>query len=120
MAQIRAAARKLDNGNTATFSALREAHRLADRQIASNPGALISVVVLMTDGETNRGIKFGEFSAFDRKLPQATQTVPTFAVKVGPADAKAFGQLSGRTGGRMFTATVARLTKPFREIRACQ
>ena len=63
--QIRAAARKLDtdNGNTATFSALREAYRLADQQIASNPGALTS-----TDGETNRGIKFGELSAFYRKL----------------------------------------------------
>jgi hypothetical protein len=52
-----------DNGNTATFSALREAYRLADQQIASNPGALTS-----TDGETNRGIKFGEFSALYRKL----------------------------------------------------
>lgn len=121
LAQIRAAARKLDtdNGNTATFSALREAYRLADRQIASNPGALTSVV-LMTDGETNRGIKFGEFSAFYRKLPQVTQTVPTFAVKVGPADAKTLGQVAGRTGGRVFTATGVRLTKPFREIRAYQ
>jgi hypothetical protein len=74
----------------------------------------------MTDGETNRGIKFGEFRAFYRKLPQTTQTVPTFAVKVGPADAKALGQLAGRTGGRVFTATGTRLTKPFREIRAYQ
>ena len=93
LAQIRAAARRLDtdNGNTATYSALREAYRLADRQIASNPGALTSVV-LMTDGETNRGIKSAEFSAFYRQLPQATQTVPTFAVKVGPADAETLGQ----------------------------
>jgi hypothetical protein len=53
-------------------------------------------------------------------FPQATQTVPTFAVKVGPADAKALGQLAGRTSGRVFAATGARLTKPFREIRAYQ
>jgi Ca-activated chloride channel homolog len=121
LARIRVAARQLesDNGNTATYSALREAYRVADRQVASNPGALTSVV-LMTDGETNRGITSGQFSAFYRKLPQAAQTVPTFAVKVGPADAKALGHLAGRTGGRVFTATGTRLAKPFREIRAYQ
>ena len=41
LAQIRAAARKLDtdNGNTATFSALREAYRLADQPDRLEPGS---------------------------------------------------------------------------------
>ena len=57
LARIRPAVRRPRRraGNTATYSALREAYRVADRQIRDNPDALTSIV-LMTDGEQNRGI----------------------------------------------------------------
>jgi hypothetical protein len=47
-----------------------------------------------TDGETNRGIKFGVQRVLPQAFPQATQTAATFAVKVGPADAKALGRVA--------------------------
>ena len=57
LARIRSAVGRLDAdaGNTATYTALREAYRVADRQIRDNPDALTSIV-LMTDGEQNVGI----------------------------------------------------------------
>ena len=120
-ARIRQAARDLDatNGNTATYSALRSAYELAARQTAAKPGALTSIV-LMTDGETNRGIKAAEFRSFYRGLPRQVRAVPTFTVKLGSANAKALGGIADLTGGKLFTVKGTRLTGAFKEIRAYQ
>jgi Ca-activated chloride channel family protein len=121
LSRIRRAATDLetDNGNTATYSALREAYRLADRQVLANPGAMTSIV-LMTDGETNRGISAAEFRAFYRRLPVTTRSVPTFTVKFGPVDAAPLARIAALTGGKQFIAKGPRLVGAFREIRAYQ
>ena len=94
LARIRRAAAGLDaQGNTATYSALREAYRLANRQVRANPGALTSIV-LMTDGETNRGISPAAFRSFYRRLPATTRSVPTFTVKFGPVDAAPLARIA--------------------------
>ena len=120
-ARIRRAAGRLDatNGNTATYSALRAAYQLAARQAAAKPGAL-TTIVLMTDGETNRGIKAAEFRSFYRALPRQVRTVPTFTVKLGSANAKALRGVADLTGGKLFTVKGTRLTGAFKEIRAYQ
>ena len=46
----------------------------------SNPGALTSIV-LMTDGEQNKGIDEADFRRFYRKQSAQTRAVPTFTVK---------------------------------------
>jgi hypothetical protein len=43
---------------------------------SGGPGALTSIV-LMTDGQTNRGISGAEFRSFYRQLPRETRSVPT-------------------------------------------
>jgi Ca-activated chloride channel family protein len=121
LARIRRAAAglKAEPNNTATYSALRAAYRLADREVRAHPGALTSIV-LMTDGETNRGINGAEFRSFYRKLPHQTRSVPTFTVKFGTADAGALGGIARLTGGKLFSVKGTRLVTAFRQIRAYQ
>ena len=121
LAKIRGAAGKLDSvpENTATYTALREAYKLADRQVKSNPGALTSIV-LMTDGEQNVGISEADFRKFYTGLRAETRAVPTFTVKFGPADAAALNRIARFTGGRLFEVEDMRLVTAFRQIRAYQ
>ena len=120
LADIRAAVRDLEpGGNTATYTALRAAYRLAARQVVDHPGSL-TTIVLLTDGETNRGIRAAEFRAFYRDLPRGARTVPTFVVKFGDADPNALSALAKLTGGRLFDTENRGLTSTFKEIRGYQ
>jgi Ca-activated chloride channel homolog len=121
LAKIRRAAAGLDAEprNTATYSALRAAYRLADRRVRDQPGALTSIV-LMTDGETNRGLSAGQFRSFYRQLPRETRAVPTFTVKFGSADPEALDDIARLTGGKLFSVEGTRLVTAFRQIRAYQ
>ena len=119
LARIRSVVSRLDAeaGNTATYTALREAYKVADRQIRANPDALTSIV-LMTDGEQNVGISEAEFRRFHRRLRTEAKAVPTFTVKFGPADADALDRIARLTGGRLFEVGDTRLVTAFRQIRA--
>ena len=118
LAQIRSAASGLDvEGNTATYTALREAYRLADRQVRNNPDALTSIV-LMTDGEQNEGISETQFRRFYIEQRTAVRAVPTFTVKFGPADADELSRIARLTGGKLFEVEDTRLVTAFRQIRA--
>jgi Ca-activated chloride channel family protein len=120
LADIRGAARDLEpGGNTATYSALRAAYKLAAKQTAARPGA-ITTIVLMTDGETNRGSSVAQFRRYYRDLRPAARAVPTFTVKFGPADPTALTAVSELTGGKLFVVRGNRLTGAFKEIRAYQ
>jgi len=120
LSDIRSAARDLQpGGNTATYSALKSAYRLAAKQTADRSGAL-STIVLMTDGETNRGIKAGQFRAYYRDLPRPVRAVPTFTVKFGSADPKALGSVADLTGGKLIEAKNDHLADAFKEIRGYQ
>ena len=120
LADIRGAARDLEpSGYTATYSALRAAYRLAAKQTAARPGAL-TTIVLMTDGETNRGATARQFRSYYRDLPPAARAVPTFTVKFGPADPRALSAVSELTGGKLFVVRGNRLAGAFKEIRAYQ
>jgi Ca-activated chloride channel family protein len=120
-ARIRTAAGKLetDAGNTATYSALREAYRLADRQVRENPDAITSIV-LMTDGEQNRGIEAGAFREFYRDLRSQTRAVPTFPVQFGDAPRGELNGIAKLTGGKLFAAKDTSLVNAFRTIRGYQ
>lgn len=120
LGDIRSAAGDLQpGGNTATYSALKAAYRLAAKQTAERPGAL-TTIVLMTDGETNRGIKATQFRTYYRDLPRPVRAVPTFTVKFGSADPKALGAVADLTGGKLIEAKNDHLADAFKEIRGYQ
>ena len=120
LADIRGATRDLEPGGyTATYSALQAAYRLAAKQTAARPGAL-TTIVLMTDGETNRGTTAGRFRSYYRGLPPAARAVPTFTVKFGSADPTALTAVSELTGGKLFVVRGNGLAGAFKEIRAYQ
>ena len=120
-ARIRTAAGRLETnrGNTATYSALREAYRLADKQVRDNPDAITSIV-LMTDGEQNRGIDVGPFRDFYRDLRGPVRAVPTFLVQFGDASRSELNGIAKLTNGRLFSAEDTSLVDAFRTIRAYQ
>ena len=120
LAEIRSAVGDLEvGGYTATYSGLEAAYRLAAKQTAARPGAL-TTIVLMTDGETNRGPTTPEFRTYYRGLPRAARAVPTFTVKFGSADASVLSTVSELTGGKLFVVQGDNLTAAFKEIRGYQ
>jgi Ca-activated chloride channel homolog len=115
LADIRDAVRDLQpGGNTATYSALKAAYRLAVKQTAARPGAALTTIVVMTDGETNLGITAAQFRATYRSLPRAARAVPTFTVKFGSADAKSLDAVARLTGGKLIEAENNRLARAFK------
>lgn len=120
-ARIRTAAGRLETaqGNTATYSALREAYRLADRQVRDNPDAITSIV-LMTDGEQNRGIEVGPFQEFYRDLRGPVRAVPTFLVQFGDASRGELNGIAKLTKGKLFATEDTSLVDAFRTIRGYQ
>jgi Ca-activated chloride channel homolog len=106
-------------GNTATYSALRSAYRLAAKQTADRSGAL-TTIVLMTDGETNGGITAGQFRAYYRDLPRPVRAVPTFTVKFGTADPRHWAQPPTSPVASSSRPRTIHLADAFKEIRGYQ
>ncbi|MFF8675766.1 VWA domain-containing protein [Streptomyces sp. NPDC015242] len=114
-----AVARSGQGGATALWSALDHGYRIAARALADDPGRSVSVV-LMTDGESNAGLSYEEFVRRHRALPAAVRdTVPTYPVHVGEADAGDLRRVAAGTGGRMVRAAGSSLSEAFKEIRGC-
>nr|WP_307874402.1 substrate-binding domain-containing protein [Frankia nepalensis] len=108
-------------GNTAIYTALDEAYDQAAAAVTADPTALVSIV-LMTDGENNRGLSAEDFTTRLGGRPPAVRAVRTFAVLFGEADRAALTAIATSTGGELFDATApgGSLSDVFREIRGYQ
>lgn len=102
-------------GTTGLYSALAKAYD----EIAADGSAIPSIVV-MSDGETNRGMDFDEFRSFFGDLPPEKQRVPVFVIMYGEADVQELRQLVSMTGGAEFNALDGSLNLAFKEIRGYQ
>jgi Ca-activated chloride channel family protein len=105
----------MPRGGTAIFSALDAAEQLAAEERRSDPDRFVSIV-LLTDGENNRGLTFDEFR--DRYAGRAP--APIFPIVFGEANQSQMQALASLTGGREFDGRRARLAQVFREIRGYQ
>jgi Ca-activated chloride channel family protein len=121
LAAIRAYVDGLQTGGaTAIFSATMRAYqRAADDARTLDRGAFTSVV-LMTDGENNRGISSGDFLGWLAGMPDQTRAVKTFAIRFGEASPAELRRIASGTGGAMFDATQESLAQAFKEIRGYQ
>ncbi|MFF5184813.1 substrate-binding domain-containing protein [Streptomyces sp. NPDC000345] len=103
---------------TAVWSALDRGYRIAADAVRAAPERPVAIV-LMTDGENNAGLTYGEFLRRHAQLGSAADAVPTFAVQFGEADAEALRKAATATGGRMVDAGLSSLSDAFKEIRGC-
>ncbi|MFF3331147.1 substrate-binding domain-containing protein [Streptomyces sp. NPDC002888] len=103
---------------TAVWSALDRGYRIATAAVREEPERPVAVV-LMTDGENNAGMAYGEFLRRHRALGAEADAVPTFPVHFGEADATALKRAAQATGGRVVDAELSSLADAFKEIRGC-
>jgi Ca-activated chloride channel family protein len=106
-------------GGTAIFTAAQTAYVQAAGRRLKVPDRYYSVV-LLTDGESNRGINAQAFEDWYRKLPDAEKGIRIFAIQFGEAQAQQLEGLARLTGGRVFNATKTPLSHVFKEIRGYQ
>ncbi|MEU6554875.1 VWA domain-containing protein [Streptomyces sp. NPDC046915] len=104
--------------DTAVWSALDRGYRISAAALRQDPGRPVSIV-LMTDGENNAGLAYGEFLRHYRRLGTGAASVPTFPVQFGEADAAELKRVAAATGGRMVDANLSSLADAFKEIRGC-
>lgn len=106
-------------GATAIFSATQRAYQRAADDAVADRGAITSVV-LMTDGENNRGISSSEFLSWLGGLPEQARSVKTFAIRFGEASPEELQRIAAATSGAVFDAERESLAQAFKEIRGYQ
>jgi Ca-activated chloride channel family protein len=104
---------------TAVFSAMRRAYRRAAADAGADKGSFTSIV-LMTDGENNRGISVDDFLGSLRSVPEPARSTKTFAIQFGEADPDELRRIVQTTAGAMFDANRGSLAAAFKEIRGYQ
>jgi len=102
-------------GGTAIFSALDAAQQLAAEERKAFPDRFISIV-LLTDGENNRGLSLDDF----RRRHDGRAAAPVFPIVFGEANQDDMRALAAMTGGREFDGRKVQLAQVFREIRGYQ
>jgi Ca-activated chloride channel homolog len=106
-------------GGTAIFSAVQVAYQQAVARRVLDKDRFYSVV-LLTDGENNKGLSAQEFEVWYASLPEADKGVRIFAIQFGEARADQLDALARVSGGRVFNATKTPLAQVFKEIRGYQ
>lgn len=107
------------DGSTAIYTALEAALDEVVRDQASDAGRY-ATIVLMTDGENNRGDDFDHFAEKWRALPQYARHVHIFPIFIGEASPAELQRIADLTGGRAFDARHETLSEIFKEIRGYQ
>jgi Ca-activated chloride channel homolog len=110
------------DGGTAIYDSLTAAFDIVARQAAHDPGRITSIVV-MSDGESDRGQSLTSFGAWYGRRPAALRRIPVFPVLFGESTAERMDQmnrLAALTGGRTFDARLRSLPSVFADIRAYQ
>ncbi|MBS1910661.1 MAG: VWA domain-containing protein [Bacteroidetes bacterium] len=101
---------------TAIYSALSAANDLALREAAADTGRFVSIV-LLTDGESNTGISFGDYASAVSASPQHVRVFP---ILFGESSVDQMQAVADLTGGRVFDARTTSLAVVFKEIRGYQ
>lgn len=107
------------DGSTAIFDSLVQAYTEALTRRHTDPGRFYSIV-LMTDGENNRGRDWNDFKDWYDRLAAEDKNVRIFCVVFGEADPKELQRISDLTGGRTFDGRKSNLRAVFKEIRGYQ
>jgi Ca-activated chloride channel family protein len=77
-------------------------------------------VVLMTDGENNRGFSPSEFRDWYLSQGESVRGIRVFPILFGEGSPKELNELADMTGGRLFDSRSKTLAAVFKEIRGYQ
>lgn len=103
------------DATTAIWSTVDHAYDLVAAITAADARRPVSIV-LLTDGLSNTGLTADDFLASHRARGSS---VPTFAIRVGEANAAELTRVATATGGQMVDAGADALPAAFKEIRGC-
>jgi Ca-activated chloride channel family protein len=107
-------------GGTAIYSALRQAILdLADERTHSTEKRYYTIL-LMTDGENNRGLSPGQFRAWYDAQGDRVRGIRVFPILFGEGSQKDLTDIAELTGGRLFDSKARSLAAVFKEIRGYQ
>lgn len=106
-------------GETALYDALIEAYRTVDR-LSTQDTDRITTIVLLTDGEWNKGSAPEAFAAFRQSLRPDVSAVPVFPIRYGDNSNAAMDQIATLTGGQVFDGRALPLSTLFPLIRGSQ
>jgi Ca-activated chloride channel family protein len=107
-------------GATAIYSSVQQALLELSRERSSAREKHYYTVVLMTDGENNRGLNKAQFAQWYSSAGEAVRGIPVFPILFGEGNAKDLGELADLTGGRLFDSRSSALAAAFKEIRGYQ
>src|SRR5215831_406652 len=107
-------------GSTAIYSSVQQALVELSQERSRAQDKRYYTVVLMTDGENNRGLSKPEFVRWYRSQGETVRGIPVFPILFGEGSARDLGELADLTGGRLFDSRSNALTAVFKEIRGYQ
>jgi Ca-activated chloride channel family protein len=107
-------------GSTAIYSSVQRALVELGQQRSLGKEKRYYTVVLMTDGENNRGLTQPQFVAWYRSQGESVRGIPVFPILFGEGSATELGELADLTGGRLFDSRSSTLAAVFKEIRGYQ
>jgi Ca-activated chloride channel family protein len=107
-------------GGTAIYSSVRQALIELDQERAAEKEKRYYTVVLMTDGESNRGLTPAQFKEWYTGQGESLRGIRVFPILFGEASPKGLQELAEMTGGRVFDSRSKALATVFKEIRGYQ
>jgi Ca-activated chloride channel family protein len=105
---------------TAIYSSIQQALIELGRERSQAKEKRYYTVVLMTDGENNRGLTHSDFNDWYKSQGDAVRSIPVFPILFGEGNATELKELADLTGGRMFDSRSVALPVVFKEIRGYQ
>jgi Ca-activated chloride channel homolog len=108
------------SGGTAIYSSVRQALVELNTERTENKEKRYYSVVLMTDGESNRGMTEKQFRQWYAAQDHSLRGIRVFAILFGEASADELQDLAAMTGGRVFDSRSKSLSAAFKDIRGYQ
>ena len=108
------------NGDTAIYSSIRQALLELAKERSHETEKRYYTVVLMTDGENNRGLTQAQFKQWYWSQGDAVRGIPVFPILFGEGNPQELRELADITGGRLFDSRSNNLAAVFKEIRGYQ
>ena len=107
-------------GHTAIYSSVQQAvTELAEERTGAQEKRYYTVV-LMTDGQNNRGLDASEFREWYTAQGERVRGIRVFPILFGEGDQEELSSIAEMTGGRLFDSKSSSLATVFREIRGYQ